>query len=222
MMTQFDLIQIRLGELPLFPLNADVSAVVIDHRCAGSFSAEINLKHMFFIEISFGIYGNAVERTALRCKVRRTRAVAVFIDKSHRAADIAVQAFDLIDHPGFFAAVRVITGTNRIQYAGLRRTFAGFGVTDAVIGADEEILIVDIASRPVKTAGMSQRPYFFTGLGIEADIIGFSRRRAPITGIDIAVMVGYGAVGLAFFSVLIEPVAFHRLKIHGLQLPVGQ
>ena len=113
------------------------------------------------------------------------------------------------------------------QELGMARHVTGF----AVVGPNKEVVVADIGPRPVESSGRGIAPGGELSLhGIcrilvgdrQAHKIGTAHLAVPETGVEIAVMVDQGAVGLAAQGIPIEPQGLQRYGVECLDTAVGQ
>ena len=112
-----------------------------------------------------------------------------------------------------------------------QRGAVGVVTACAVIGADDGKLVGDVGARPVEAARSGVSPAGVLDLGsggvifvngIDAGEVGVSVLAVPEACVDVAVLVGDGAVGLTAQLVGVDPQGFQRLGIECLNFAAGQ
>ena len=112
-----------------------------------------------------------------------------------------------------------------------QRGAVGVVTACAVIGADDGKLVGDVGARPVEAARSGVSPAGVLDLGsggvifvngIDAGEVGVSVLAVPEACVDVAVLVGDGAVGLSAQLVGVDPQGFQGLGIECLNFAAGQ
>ena len=112
-----------------------------------------------------------------------------------------------------------------------QRGAVGVVTACAVIGADDGKLVGDVGARPVEAARSGVSPAGVLDLGsggvifvngIDAGEVGVSGLAVPEARVDVAVLVGDGAVGLSAQLVGVDPQGFQGLGIECLNFAAGQ
>ena len=112
-----------------------------------------------------------------------------------------------------------------------QRGAVGVVTACAVIGADDGKLVGDVGARPVEAARSGVSPAGVLDLGsggvvfvngIDAGKVGVSVLAVPEACVDVAVLVGDGAVGLSAQLVSVDPQGFQGLGIECLNFAAGQ
>ena len=112
-----------------------------------------------------------------------------------------------------------------------QRGAVGVVTACAVIGADDGKLVGDVSTGPVEAALSGVGPAGVLGFGgggmvfvngIDAGKVGVSVLAVPEACVDVAVLVGDGAVGLSAQLVGVDPQRLQRLCVERLNFAAGQ